>query len=71
MRSDEPASLPPVATTFEVWGHRVALARIAGPKGRWSVAVDDAPLAASYTTHAEAWEAGVREAYRTEKLLSG
>jgi hypothetical protein len=67
MKPDEPAGPPPVQTTFEVWGHRLTLARIVGPKGRWSVAVDGAPLAVSYTTQAEAWEAGVREAYRLDR----
>jgi aryl-alcohol dehydrogenase-like predicted oxidoreductase len=49
---------------FEVGRHAVLLSKIR--EGCWSVAVDGAPLSQTHRTLADAWEAGVREAYRLD-----
>lgn len=37
-------------------------------EGRWAAAVDEVALSGSYPTQADAWEAGVREADRRDRL---
>ena len=55
-------------TRFQAGKHVLLLSRVM--EGRWSVAVDEAALAGSYRTQADAWEAGVREADRLDRLVS-
>jgi hypothetical protein len=59
-----PESVVTLPTTFEVGTHRVVVSK--EMEGRWRTAVDDRPLASSFHTQADAWEAGVREAYRLD-----
>jgi hypothetical protein len=47
------------SAVFEVWGHRLM---IAGGDGRWHLAVDQHASTSAFSTAAEAWAAGVREA---------
>lgn len=54
-----------IPVTFHVGKH---LVRLSGRPGVWSADVDGAALAHSYSTQAEAWEAGVREADRLDRL---
>jgi hypothetical protein len=49
--------------TFEVGQHQV---RVWVADGRWGVAVDEGALAQWYMTQADAWTAGVSEAYRLD-----
>jgi hypothetical protein len=49
-------------TTFDVGAHKLIVKKI--NEGRWTVAVDERPLDASFQTQADAWEAGVREIHR-------
>jgi hypothetical protein len=51
---------------FQAGKHVLRLSRVV--EGRWSVAVDEAALTSSFGTQAEAWEAGVREADRLDRL---
>jgi hypothetical protein len=51
---------------FEAGKHVLRLSKVM--EGRWCVAVDDASLSGSFRTQADAWEAGVREADRLDKL---
>lgn len=53
-------------TTFEVGAHALVVTKVL--EGRWRVAVDGKPLDASFGTQADAWEAGVREADRVDRL---
>ncbi len=53
-------------TTFEVGEHKLVVAKVL--ERRWTVAVDDRALDASFDTQADAWEAGVREADRLDGL---
>jgi hypothetical protein len=48
--------------TFDVGQHRLIIVKV--QEGRWTVAVDDHPLDASFPTEADAWTAGVREVQR-------
>jgi hypothetical protein len=62
--------LPPdpirsIPTTFQVGTHTLKVWRL--HEGRWTVAVDEGPLARSYETQVEAWEAGVQEADRRDR----
>jgi hypothetical protein len=52
-------------SSYEVGGH---LIHLSGFEGRWSVTVDKAAHHTSFATRAEAWEAGVREADRLDRL---
>lgn len=56
-------------TTFDAGGHQLVVAKVM--EGRWTVTVDGRLLDASFQTQAEAWEAGVREAYRLDGLRTG
>ena len=51
-------------TTFAVGDHTLVLQM--AMEGRWTVTVDARPLAGSYDTEADAWEAGVRDAHRLD-----
>jgi hypothetical protein len=60
--SEKSAKIP---VTFHVGSH---LVRVSGRTGVWSADVDGTALSHSYGTQAEAWEAGVREADRLDRL---
>jgi hypothetical protein len=64
-RSTENAVLKEVVVSYEVGAH---LVQLWGCEGRWSVSVDKAAFETSFATRAEAWEAGVREADRLDRL---
>jgi hypothetical protein len=67
VRHDPPKPLEPVAalpTTFEVGAHRVVVTK--EREGRWTVAVDGRAVGGSHPTQADAWAAGVHEAYRLD-----
>jgi hypothetical protein len=49
------------AVTYRVGDHTLALACTA--RWQWTVSVDSRELPNRYSSQAEAWEAGVREAY--------
>jgi hypothetical protein len=53
-------------TTFEVGEHKLLVVKV--HEGRWTVAVDGAPIDATFGTQADAWEAGVREADRLSRV---
>ena len=53
------------ASDFQVGMHIVQLSCC---EGRWSVTVDTVPFEKWYTSEAAAWEAGVREADRLDRL---
>jgi hypothetical protein len=53
-------------TTFEVGDHKLVVAKI--QEGRWTVAVDGRAVDLRFDTQADAWEAGVREASRLDRL---
>jgi hypothetical protein len=55
-----------LTTTFEVGAHTLHVTKVM--EGRWTVTVDSSGGSASYMTQAEAWEAGVREAARLDRL---
>ncbi len=55
-------------TTFVVGDHTLVLTM--AMEGRWTVTVDTRLLDSSYGTEADAWEAGVRDAHRQDKLRS-
>ncbi len=59
---------PVLAGSYDVGGH---LVRLLGFEGRWSVTIDENAYATSFATRAEAWEAGVREADRLDRLRAG
>jgi hypothetical protein len=67
------ASVPDVIvkrpTTFDVGSHKLMVAKV--QEGRWTVAVDDHPIDASFQSQADAWEAGVREIHRLGGLARG
>jgi hypothetical protein len=54
-----------IPVTFHVGRH---LVRISGRTGVWSVDVDGAAQPHSFGTEADAWEAGVREADRLDRI---
>jgi len=68
LRSPTP-TFAPLATTFIVGRHAVKVSRSA--QGRWSATVDGGAPTASFSTQAEAWEAGVREADRLDRAAPG
>jgi len=51
--------------SFQVGAHLVGLSP---SEGRWTVTVDGAPLEAWHESAAAAWEAGVREADRIDRV---
>ncbi|HEY7724921.1 MAG TPA: hypothetical protein VH880_06285 [Anaeromyxobacteraceae bacterium] len=53
------------SSTYKVAEHRVFLS---GRTGAWNVNVDEKSLPNGFATEAEAWEAGVREADRLDRL---
>jgi len=55
------------ASAFRVGGHLLHLSSL---DGRWSVTLDSVVSQRWYTTPADAWEAGVREADRLDRLGS-
>lgn len=56
-----------LGTRFRVGDHVLLVTKVA--EGRWVVAVDEEhALDASFANQAEAWEAGVREADRRDRL---
>ena len=57
-----PASVPAL---FHVGGHVLRISKIV--EGRWVVSVDDQEIAGGFSTQADAWEAGVREADRLDR----
>ena len=67
MATKTPAQAPlKLETRFHAGKHLLRLSRVV--EGRWCVAVDEAALSGSFGTQAEAWEAGVREADRLDRL---
>jgi hypothetical protein len=55
-----------IPTLFRAGDHVLAIAM--AEDWRWTVSVDDGPLPARFMTQAEAWEAGVREAGRRDRM---
>jgi hypothetical protein len=55
-----------IEARFQVGKHVLRLLKLM--EGRWSVAVDEAALTGGFRTQAEAWEAGVREADRLDRI---
>lgn len=55
-----------VVTRFQVGQHVLRVSKVM--EGRWAIAVDEAALPSTFRTQADAWEAGVREADRIDKL---
>lgn len=53
-------------TTFVVGSHTLVVTKVM--ERRWKVSLDGRPIDASFDTQADAWEAGVREAHRTDSL---
>jgi len=51
--------------TFQVGVH---LVRLSCTEGRWTATVDTVTSEKWYMSQAEAWAAGVREAYRLDRL---
>ncbi len=56
------------SSIYQVAAHRVLLS---GKAGTWRVDVDERALPHGFATQAEAWEAGVREVDRIDRLGSG
>jgi hypothetical protein len=54
-----------IATRFQVGKHQVTVWRVGY---RWAVAMDEQALTNTFETQAEAWEGGVREADRLDRL---
>ncbi len=70
MSSRRPANDPEPSTAtvpalFHVGGHVLRISKIL--EGRWVVAVDERELPGGFSTQADAWEAGVREADRLDR----
>lgn len=65
-RQDPPPTVARIPTLFRAGDHVIAIA--IEVDWRWTVSVDDGPLPAKFMTQAEAWEAGVREAGRLDRL---
>ena len=55
-------------TTYDVDGHELVVAKVR--EGCWTVTVDRHALSTTYSTQAGAWEAGVREVYRTDAIAA-
>jgi hypothetical protein len=58
--------IPTRPTTFEVGAHKVVVTKVM--ERRWTVTVDTRLLDATFATGAEAWEAGVRDAFRLDAV---
>lgn len=56
----------PIAATFDVGSHRIRVTKVA--EGRWVLAVDGSESQGAFGSQADAWEAGVREADRLDRL---
>ncbi len=67
-RSRDGNSPPAIPTRYRVGSHLVQVSKM---EGRWAVAVDEVALSNWFMTQAEAWEAGVREADRLDRLGAG
>jgi hypothetical protein len=66
-RPSPPEALVRIPTHYEVGPHTVTVSM--SMDWRWSVSVDGgAPLPSTFESQVEAWEAGVREADRRDKL---
>jgi hypothetical protein len=63
-RSRTAAEAVPAASSFEVGVH---VLRLACARGRWTVTVDSVTFERWFTSEADAWEAGVREADRLDR----
>lgn len=61
-----PESLVRIPTHYAVGPHTVTV--MMGMDWRWSVSVDGAALPNTFDSQVEAWEAGVREADRRDKV---
>jgi len=61
-----PSPLLPIVARYEVGSHVVRVTRIS--EGRYGVAVDEEEVPSTFGTQADAWEAGVREADRRNRL---
>ncbi len=57
-----------VPISFQVGAHVVQVAKVR--EGRWTVRIDETAVPCSYATQAEAWEAGVREADRIDRVTA-
>ena len=51
---------PKISTVFQVGLHTLRVSKVS--EGRWTLAVDDRQVSATFPTQADAWEAGVRAA---------
>jgi hypothetical protein len=58
--------LAPISAVFEVGRHVARVTRVM--EGRWTVEVDGVAVPGSHRSQADAWEAGVREADRADRL---
>lgn len=65
-RPSPPEALVRIPTHYDVGPHKITLTM--AMDWRWSVTVDGTPLPNSFEKQVEAWEAGVREAHRQDKL---
>jgi hypothetical protein len=61
--------VPTRPTTFAVGEHTIVVTKVR--ERRWTIDVDGRLLDASFATGADAWEAGVREAFRLDTLRGG
>jgi hypothetical protein len=64
--SARPVTTMSVPSSFQVGSHTIRVQKVM--EGRWTVAVDDGASPSSYATQADAWEAGVREADRLDRV---
>jgi hypothetical protein len=63
-----PLDVAALPVSYTVGKHAVVVI----PRDRnWSVSVDGAATPTTFGTQAEAWEAGVREADRLDRLVAG
>jgi hypothetical protein len=65
-RPPPPEALVRIPTHFAVGPHTVTVS--ISMDWRWSVSVDGAALPSTFESQVEAWEAGVREADRKDRL---
>jgi hypothetical protein len=61
--------VPTRPTTFAVGEHTLVVTKVM--ERRWTVTVDSRLLDATFATGADAWEAGVRDAFRLDALRGG
>jgi hypothetical protein len=59
--SAEPRHKPEPAVTYTVGDHKLELT--CTPRWQWIVSIDSRELPTQYASQADAWAAGVREAY--------